>query len=329
MSPLKHIVGTRQQPTPTPPPPPPEPDPDWDPPEGRGRLALASGLFLIGAALGSALVYKPQVQQQEIAPAQALHPSLAERVYDLPTVEHEHPRAHEVERSPEIVAAQQAAVEDSLSSGRTVEFRNSEGQTAQVLVQRTAGGYRYQLNGASVDVRIEVGEPVVLLGRILDYHSQVPRGFQNLIKAVSVFAEVPGSNVRGRYAYGSQSMQFWGERSVSETNFTHEVGHAIGRHVERNEDSLLERILQPEGEAFLFADRTSNVPDDWTRIHREEAPFSQYARTSPQEDFADFWTAFHEARESGESALRQLREKYPRRTRVMDRVLQYGAQPTA
>lgn len=236
---------------------------------------------------------------------------------------HWHPPVDESERTPEVVAAQQQRVEQALESGESVSFPNSQGESIRVRLRAFSWGYRYRFEGeASVDVVVASAyraQGVEALAKAIDYHSQVPVKFRDVVSEIRLEERPPASNTDARYQAWSRRITFYGLGCLDETNFTHEIGHGIGHRLESQADSWGEWLLAG-WEPALLPDRAPLTPDPWVPVARQENPPTAYAREGASEDFAEFWTAYHEARESGN--LDTLRQQYPARTATLERLLQ-------
>lgn len=254
----------------------------------------------------------------EPAPAVGLVP----RHYEGPGAEHWHPPSPETERTAERIRAQQDTLRRAFGQSGPVTFTNSEGNSVELTARRIASGFEYSLkNGRAVPVRFGASfnaeQQLDVLARAIDYHSQMPPRFYHLLESISVEPGGTMGNVAGRRE--GNRFRFFGQENLNEGNFTHEYGHLVGSALESAQDGWIQWALGPQ-EPRVFPNRSHSAPDNWAdAMARDQRQVSTYAQETPgmEEDFAEFFTAYHEARESGGDALPRLREAYPARAEIM------------
>ena len=103
----------------------------------------------------------------------------------------------------------------------------------------------------------------------------------------------------------------------------------MGSAVEREEDTLFQRMLGGL-ESRIFSGRSHSAPDTWAKAMADDkrdmsANAVDTMKTQSEslglaEDFAETFTAYHEARESGPEALAEFRKLYPNRAQAMDKI---------
>ena len=256
----------------------------------------------------------------------------AKRPYHAPHGDHWHPSTDESERTPEVVAQQEKRVQESLDKKAGVTFQNSEGKSLEVQITKTAGGYQYQMkNGTSVSVSFDKSyddkAQRQALAKLIDYQSQMPKGFDQHLTEISMEKEGAMGNTAARRE-GSK-LRFFGAEQLNESNFSHEFGHIVGSAVESEEDTFAQRMLGGL-ESRIFSGRSHSAPDTWAKTMADDKrDISGYAvdtiNTQSEslglaEDFAETFTAYHEARESGPEALAEFRKLYPKRAQAMDKI---------
>lgn len=290
-------------------------------------MSIRRGYLKVAAACAPVALVMLATQMTPVMASAALPVHLeGGRAYQQPGLEHWHPPTDESERTPLLVKAQEDALQHSLGSGRAATFRTSEGPEVQVRLQRTSTGFRYSLGSADpIRVRFDASytpdQKSEVLSRLIDYHCQVPTHFRPLLREVSVETRGLLGNVTARRE-GSRC-RFIGAENLNESNFTHEFGHLAGSAIESCQDTWAQWLLGNYEQRWIPG-RSNSAPDEWsTAMRRDRRPISTYAHETPglEEDFAEFWTAYHEARESGTEATSRLRELYPSRTGVMERAL--------
>lgn len=236
--------------------------------------------------------------------------------YQLPSESEWHPPVDESERTPELVNRQNASVEEALRSNQPVSFTDASGKSSELQITRDGDNYRYTLNGKPVDVDFTQNyseqDRTELLARLADYHSRSPEFAQDSFKSVT-FADRPeGSNTDARFSSSGQNLTFFGKGTLDQTNFDHEVGHAVG-----------------------YKESYALVPEGWSEAARRDGrEISTYGKSSHDDkmddwfvlpgneradDFAESYAAYKEAKEAGPEALQQFREAYPERARLLSK----------
>ncbi|MBM3271156.1 MAG: hypothetical protein FJZ01_26285 [Candidatus Sericytochromatia bacterium] len=163
------------------------------------------------------------------------------------------------------------------------------------------------------------------IARALTYFSQVPAHLRGPLKVLRVAVGPNPMDPYNEKKYGIEGftsaatafngeITFWnGLDYLREGTFNHEMGHLIGKAIhDRDSDALGD---------FLNTFQQMAAPHDWKDVARRDGTWvSSYARTNPDEDFAEHWEAFLEARETGAEALAQFRKTYPNRARFLEQV---------
>lgn len=209
----------------------------------------------------------------------------------------------------ELIAQQEAQIAESLANGGdTVSFTNSNGETEELSVRQvesTGGDVVYELEGEDGNIiRVESGlsaeDSTVGLARVADYYTQLPDHLRQGVEEIEFHAE-PDDTAAADYSDGRIRF-FDGLEHINEEVFNHEVGHAVGDGLD--EDS--EARLTPEG----WEPATESDPD----------AVSDYSDEGLEEDFADSFAAYLEARENGPEALAEFAELYPERYAILEDV---------
>lgn len=228
---------------------------------------------------------------------------------------------------------QEVSIELALRSGQPTPLINAEGRSVMVQVQRlgeeregneTFDCYSITMNGNVLKVRLASGQganPNQSLARIADWWSQVPPGQQNAVQELTVHAGPNPDDAHWQKVYddpsfvsggsaGNGKMDIWnGPRNLVESLLNHESGHLIAER------------LRPCGQAERF-------PPGWEEAIRADGrKVSDYAGHNPSEDFAESWASYLAARQGGRDAIRQFREQFPNRSRILDQIYEMPPMP--
>ncbi len=248
-----------------------------------------------------------------------------DRTYTLPEEQASRPRADESERSAEVVAQQKDALAESIRTGGTTQFVTSEGERVDVAVRETDGGYTYDLAGRTVTVDFDASyseaDRAEALAKVVDYHAQLPTYARDTFDSVTV---EPFDREADYSAYfWRRGITFNGANAVTEDRFNHEVAHGVAYKASGETSAV------PPGWDQAVADDKNEITSYGKGSFQERndglpgwilAPvFGSETASLRQEDFADAYSTYAEARESGPDALRDFEARYPNRARFLAR----------
>lgn len=246
------------------------------------------------------------------------------RTYRPPDGIRFHPPGSEEERTQEVEDQQRETVNRSLTSGQFVPFTTSEGQTVDVKVDKTAEGYRYQLDGRTVKVSFDDSFPEAdqpdHLAKLIDYHAQTTPYARDVFDEVRFRKkEDPKSNTAAYYSADSRSLTFLTAQNLTEDTFNHEVGHGVAYKASFGDSSVppgWDDAVSADGNEISgygtksFLDRSIIRFEEVERIGEERTGLRA-------DDFAESYAAYAEAKESGPEALAQFESRYPNRARFL------------
>lgn len=287
-----------------------------------------------------------------------------ERPYKAPNPKETFVNADESERTPEVVRAQQSAVDGALAGDGRVTFSNSEGRSFDMQLRKTKLGYEYRAGKDRLNIRFDPKfteqQRREALAKLIDYHSQEPehlrravqhinvepgdravkvkkdqslttllqaQGFKKMtpslleaMKEVNGWKEVPttfkaGDTVQvpvknyGAYFAGddARGVTFVGIKNIEESTFRHEFGHGVG-----------------------YLATADFLPRDWHRLAaKDPETVSKYGSRKDKQtgvpemsdDFAEFYLAYMEARETGPKAMADLKRRFPNRSQVIEQIV--------
>jgi hypothetical protein len=222
-----------------------------------------------------------------------------------------------------------AAIEQTLATGATVPFTNTDGKTEQVSVRQLPGG----INGDSVyvvrvgddqfTVTVEEGSDVDLasvLTQVVDSYSETPEDLRGSLEHVVIKAEAdPGGAAATANSDDGTITFYGGEANVTADIFHHEIGHLIGRQVENANDSFLSGIIE------RITGEPPGIPDGWSEAaaadgnHLNEYTEDSYAESGTYtEDFAEAWSEYQRAIDQGPEALARFERQYPERAKILE-----------
>ncbi|MEW6278681.1 MAG: hypothetical protein AB1758_08680, partial [Candidatus Eremiobacterota bacterium] len=233
-------------------------------------------------------------------------------------------------------AAQEAAIQQAISSGQPVSFQNSQGLTVTLTVTLVNGVYEVtdpsgdvmsvQWDGAPTD-------PVGVVARATDYWTQIPQSLQEprLTVIVKTGDTDKEDDLHARADETTMTITFYNsknpdtgqyytaEDNVNERAFTHEFAHIIGPRLDRGPDILNTTGFEvPADFSFTYPhgdprhSPTSYGDDQW----HQDGIF--YIRLSI-EAFAEHWTLYNEAVDQGPAAMDAYRAAYPNESAWFDR----------
>lgn len=290
---------------------------------------MGNTIAAAGAAGASAPARPSRPRQETPAGGEPRDTVQLSRPYKAPQPEDFHPAVDESERTPEVVEKQRQSIDQALTTDQPVEFRNSEGKTVEVSVKKTETGYTYTLDGHPVDVTHDASYDEATqketLAQMVDYHSQQPPYALDAVKKIHVAPTNTQDSTAAQFSGSDESITFFGREQLNEANFTHELGHGVG---------------------YKLSGKKNMVPEDWSQaVERDGREVSGYGKQSADEkndgwldwvdnkmrpgrdradDFAEAYSGYIEARESGPEALAEFRRLYPERARILDRMYMNG-----
>ena len=246
--------------------------------------------------------------------------------FELPHEDHTHVvRQGEDNRTDALISEQEEAVLDALNQDGPIEFTNSSGETEQIelnQVNNTKGDVEFELTGEDghtirVTSELSAEQTRVALARILDYHTQTPEHLRGEVDRIELHeGGKPGKpNSAADYNSDKDRLRFFnGLKDLNEAVFDHEVGHSVGYGADGIGESNLDRF------GNLFIDTSGEgAPQGWSEaIEQDGGSVSDYANTNLKEDFAESWSTYVEARESGE--LEQFKAAYPHRFEILEAI---------
>lgn len=228
----------------------------------------------------------------------------------------------------------------AVSSGRPMEFTNSDGQTHSLQVRQLSlpdKGEAYQLGLADQKLTVSTEKGLNGLGdqvlKVADYWSQTPPHLRNRISAVHFEsgASENDKKVSGNYADFAKShgghftaaaearktgMTFFhGFRNLRESTFHHEAGHYIG-----GRRQLIDGLV----DLYNFKN-DHNSPVGWVkRTERDGHQVSDYAKVNAAESFAEAWSNYKLAQTHGQDALNKFRKDFPNQSATIERIYKGG-----
>lgn len=273
------------------------------------------GLTLLAATLACC-------SQDALSPTK---PASAPQEFKLPGAGQWHPAVHENQRTFQIASQQEASVQRADPA-----FKNTLGDSYPVRIVR--------VSPTQVNFKIDHGQRIAVMfdpsftpaqqtaatAHLIDLQTQAPPKSQGLVTHFEI--RPAGSLGLVQAQTGGTLMRFIGAQNINAGVFFHEFGHFIGAQA---------RLQAGPSHTAPLANK---APDSWVQaIHDDHGKIvSDYARhtvkaESPAqgfgEDFAEFFSSYCEARSQGTSALRQLEQKFPARTRLMTRVWKQFSTP--
>lgn len=252
--------------------------------------------------------------------------------YFVPHGDHSHARGSEKERNMTLPSNRERLrlVGEGLKSGETQRVRNSEGQEVDVRIST--------LSETDFKLQIDKSKPVRVrfhgsfseeqktngVERLADYYSQIPEHLRGNAKTYVItdksaaeYRNKPGNTAAATFTPLTKTIRFYdGLRSVNESIFNHEYGHATGYAIESRQDNIFETV-------FAGLDRFERgAPEGWKSAMRSDAgPVSKYATKNWREDFAESFTAYQEAREYGSDVVdSSITTRFPARAKILREV---------
>lgn len=228
--------------------------------------------------------------------------------------------AKEARKRPE--DPQAGAIHDALGSDDPVNFENSRGENFDLGVERvgTEDGvtsYDLELDGEVVEVKLEGDlDHRQILGNVADYYSEIPEHLRGALDEV-VFREedFEQENFDGRVPSNSGRIEFdtgavRSNGDLSRNLFHHEFGHVLGNHLEDRDDSgwenFRERFTGERGPA-----RPDGFQEAYEADRSPDIPGNSAGSNALNEEFADGWQTYLEARLNGGDRLSDFEEQFP------------------
>jgi len=216
-------------------------------------------------------------------------------------------------RDQAFLDAQQDAIEESIRTGESVEFLNSNGEIIQVRVELDSTGvsskYKVHVDGHSFELESEIGQVDTIAGvaDIVEFGSTmgVPEGIRQYPDSVLFDRDAHKDNWRASYGENHRMTFFEGTDYLqSRERYHHEIAHGIGRDL--HDDKEVSKVDDE--------DIRESSPEDWHAIDDEigknNGHVSGYADFNESEGFAEAFAAYMNAKEHGPEALEEFREAY-------------------
>lgn len=226
----------------------------------------------------------------------------------------------------ELLSRQVEALSSALS-GVSVQFPLASGHEVALMLRGPEHGAGFDdfaatLEGASVGLRVPAGSlPREIMAQVLDWYSQEPALAQKALSRVTVAAggnptdakwsqdptysqaNQGGKGFTSAATGGNGEITLWnGGADLGGDIFHHEMGHVVSQKVEDLPGTL--------------------VPKGWPEAMRSDGiAVSRYARLNADEDFAESWAAYLDARRLGPDALALFAQRYPARSAFLTRLL--------
>ncbi|QSQ27598.1 hypothetical protein JY651_22960 [Pyxidicoccus parkwayensis] len=221
------------------------------------------------------------------------------------------------------------AIEQSLATGATVPFTNTDGKTEQVYVQQIPGGingdssYVVRVGDDQFTVTVEAGADVDVadvVTQVVDSYSETPEDLRGSLNHVVIKGKADPGGAAATANSDTGTITFYGgEANVTEDIFHHEIGHLIGRQVEDANDTFLSRIIES------VIGQPPGIPDGWSEAAAADGNhLNEYTEESFEEsgtyteDFAEAWSEYMRAIDQGPEALEKFEETYPERSKILE-----------
>ena len=227
-------------------------------------------------------------------------------------------------RTGQAPSVQQAAVAAALARPAWVIFQNSAGGREYLYIrpQKPSKGQipfhvRVGTSHLTISISQQLPHPRAALARALDLFTQLPQTTRYPVQTLQIEASPDPydayfqakyhdpSLVGGSSAQG-QTVSIWHAATnlfnLHARRLDHEIGHLIGQA--RSQDHT---FCPPGWYAAIKSDGAGNT-------------VSAYAKESPDEDFAESWSYYILARQSGAQQLAAFRQKFPDRARLLDAI---------
>ncbi len=233
-------------------------------------------------------------------------------------------------KSPAVLA-QEEAVSKAIA-GQITAFPRQVGEPVVVRIARPEASkanadaadreqFRLTIEGLSFDVGVAKGlDPKEQLAKVIAYYAEVPAHLRPALKSIQLetvanpedayWAKIYGRDTFSSAATaGGGNITFWNldenPYNLIEGTFNHEMAHLFGAGYSTSRTRHAE-MIPPGWEEALKADGNQ---------------ISTYGSNNPNEDFAEAWRYYQEARRTPE-ALKAFQEKYPNRARILEAIYQ-------
>lgn len=233
--------------------------------------------------------------------------------------------------SDEVSTALQSGASGTLTNGngQQVDFQVTKGETNddQTSYSVTVGDNKFTVN-------IPPGEDANdVIARVTDYYSQQPENVQG---AVNTFNIEAGANPQDAYwaekygmpnfvsaaTGGGGTINFWnGSKYLQEGVFQHEFGHNVGSAVRAEQNSeagLVGGLINAVKDIYTGDNQSSTIPRGYTQAAAADGKsISDYGDQAISEDFAETWSAYQDAVQTGPLAVALFARQYPERYAVI------------
>ncbi len=233
----------------------------------------------------------------------------------------------EANRGEKVARSQRRSVRDSVDRDQWINFGNSKGNKESFKISRVKGdavpeGKRqYRIkdregNDLVVTMDSDRKQRAESLAKLTDYFSQTPKHLRSSVKEVEFSRElkkhpleegtVPAEFDNGKIRiFPANKKDLDGLQNLNQALFNHEVGHGVD--ASWNRERVQFHPLQVRPSAYDTAAAFS-------------PGVSKYGTNNLQEDFAEFYTAYFNARERGPQALAALKNAHPGRFHAMQEI---------
>lgn len=230
----------------------------------------------------------------------------------------------EEELTPE--EQRQQSVNDAIDSDDPVTFETSEGEEVEVGIDQTGDNtYEVEVDGETFEV--EIGDDYdrdQVLANLVDYYSEIPPHLREALDRV-VFNNgdfdndfdgfVPANSGTIEFDAGAFSDDGTLDRSL----FHHEFGHALGNHLEDQDDggfeNFRERFTGEGGEA-----RPDDFEDAYEADGSPDFQGNSAGDNALNEEFADGWQFYLDLALNDPEGLEEFREMYPETAALYDEI---------
>ncbi len=239
----------------------------------------------------------------------------------------------EANRTPELAAQQETAIVEGLAEGGEVSFTNSNGDVENLTFVQLGGegdDVKFELRGedghtVKISSELSAEETRIALARLSDYYTEVPEHLRDSVDEISLLqGGKPGKdNVAADFRSDGDKIRFYnGLDNLNESTFDHEFGHGVGYETDGQGEGVRGTFNPFDGDVNPFGG-SKGAPEGWEdAIESDGRRLTEYAETNHEEDFAESWSTYLEAREQGSQALDDYREAFPERFEILEEV--YG-----
>jgi hypothetical protein len=235
-------------------------------------------------------------------------------------------------RKSAAVLAQEEAVSKAIA-GEITAFPRLVGEPIVVRIARPEASkaspasadhekFRLTIEGTSFDVGVAKGlEPKELLAKVIEYYAKVPAHLRPALKSIQLetvsnpedayWAKIYGrDDFASAATAGGGKITFWNldenPYNLIEGTFSHEMAHLFGA-----------------GYSTSRTRHAEMIPPGWEEAFKADGnQVSTYGSNNLNEDFAEAWRYYQEARRTPET-LEAFRQKHPNRTRILEAIDQH------